>query len=248
MAIGHWGERAPGSTTWALPYAGMSETATTLAAALDDFNLYELRNGPRTARVLQRPSRSVERQAAAEAISILDATPLDQLHQLHRSPIVVPLAKLELHPPIGVVCPGCLHRLGYVAVVAGTAHVRSGHDCVHGRKRIGGLWDLTHLTEPEARLHDPWVHDALAGKGNIELTGEAPGKASGYADRRRYHCPKCPGDYPVTNASLLRGILRSVLNEWPGFALGDEPDVELVRARKEAKRAATQGANRLRRN
>ena len=116
------------------------------------------------------------------------------------------LDPLRLQPAVRVRCPkgGCGRGLGFIAIKTQGASIESGNRLSPRSKRIGGIYDLADITQPDGhRTYPGWVEDARAGLGYVFPTGEREGVGSGFDERRQYRC-RCGGTYTLTNTELLR--------------------------------------------
>ncbi len=73
------------------------------------------------------------------------------------------------------------------------------------------MYDLADITPAsgDGRRQLGWQEDAEAGRGNVTATGERPGVASGFAERRTHICPCCHAAYTHTNTTLLQLYLTA---------------------------------------
>lgn len=124
------------------------------------------------------------------------------------------LNPLRMQPAVGVLCgrTRCRHALGYIALKTQGAAIESGNRLAPKRRRIGGIYDLDHITADDDRWRTfpGWVEDSQAGKGTVRPTGEQPGVGSGFDERREYRCPRCNATFTLTNTQLLKLYVAAI--------------------------------------
>lgn len=121
------------------------------------------------------------------------------------------LDPLRLLPALEVRCGRCGHGIAYAALDPTLAYVVSGNRRQPPKKRRGGVFDWAGI-EPGGPGHGfpEWVEDAKAGKGTVRPTGERPGIASGFPERRTHSCTRCKASYTHTNTRLLQMFLYAL--------------------------------------
>lgn len=131
------------------------------------------------------------------------------------------LDPLRLHPALGVRCGRCEIGIAFLALAPQGAHVISGNTRQPPKRRHGGVYDLADITPAHGggRRQLGWQEDAAAGRGNITATGERPGVASGFAERRTHTCPRCRAAYTHTNTTLLQLYLTATSRGDPEIRL-----------------------------
>ncbi len=162
---------------------------------------------------LPEPARGPQAaDAARRALQLCDGPAVADGAAMHSNQALRrALDPLRLHPALGVRCGRCGHGIAYAALHPTLAYVMSGNKLQPPKKRRGGAFDLAGI-EPGGLGHgfDEWVEDARAGKGTVHPTGERPGIASGFPERRTHRCRRCNASYTHTNTRLLQMFLRAI--------------------------------------
>ncbi len=162
------------------------------------------------------------RTAAQHALTLCPDGAADGSLIFSNAQLNAALGPLRLHPALGVRCGRCDTGIAYLALMPQGAHVLSGNKRQPPKRRHGGIYDLADITlaHGEGRRQLGWQEDAQAGRGNVTPTGERPGVASGFAERRTHTCPRCHAAYTHTNTTLLQHYLNAIARGDTGIRLG----------------------------
>jgi hypothetical protein len=162
---------------------------------------------------LPQPAQGAATRAAARhALTLCVEHAADGPAAFTNADLNTALDPLRLHPVLSVRCAHCERGLGFVALNTQGATLVSGNKRQPPRRRRGGIYDLDAITTAEGggRRLMGWQEDAEAGRGNVEPTGEAPTRRTGFAQRRAYQCPNCSNRVVLNNTRYLRLYLTAI--------------------------------------